>query len=55
MSKLTSALNRARKLVQEKDRNNNSNLNQIVVCYEFNKPLNGELVIILNNNDEIPT
>ena len=51
MSKLTSHINRARKLIREKEKQNNANLNQLIICSEFNRPLNGELVILLKDKD----
>ena len=49
MGRLTSAINRARKLVREKDKAKNVNSNQFFVCTEWNKELAGALVVIVNN------
>ena len=48
---LSSAIKRARKLVQEKKNQADNRANQIIVATEFNEPLEGQLVIILSTSD----
>lgn len=50
---IKAALRRARKLVATKEKALSSNLNQVIVCKEYNEQLEGQLVIVLANLEDI--
>jgi len=49
---LNAAIKQAKKIINEREKALNSNANKIIVCTEYNKPLAGELVILLYTDQE---
>ncbi len=52
MSKLTSYINKAKRVVRDIEKAQATDSNQLFVCKEYTKPLNGALVIILYTETE---
>jgi len=51
MSSLDAAIRRAKKLLRAKEKANSEHANQLFVVTEYNTPLTGELVIILDTSN----